>query len=190
MKKHLVKLGLVVAVGLFGAMVTGEASAREVAGWKVEGTGTAIQEGAKYKLFNLDQAARMVFDDRWGANWGWNANPPANAMFKRKVGGGPIKCGDVFAVVVDNRAVVHASQDWGINLSDRTKLDKDEYYQWKFTGCTAGQPIALNVPVNLTNTVANDTLVGCKRAKGVNLCWSDDMATVRGKNYRKADVPH
>ena len=190
MKKQLVRFGLLAAVGLFGALLTGEASARDVAGWKVEGSGSSIQEGAKYKLFNTDQSTRLVFDDRWGANWGWNGNASPNTVFKRKSGGsGPIKCGDVFAIVTDNRAVIYGKQDWGINLTDRTKLDKDEYYQWKFTGCTAGQPVSLNATVTLLNTVENDTLVGCKRAKGVNMCWSNDMVTVRGKNYRRADAP-
>lgn len=186
---RMVKLGMVAAMGLVGAMVAGEASAREVAGWKVEGSGAGVQEGAKYKLFNLDQASRIAFADRWGANWGWKSGTGPNVVFKKKDGGGAIKCGDVFALMIDNRAMVYQKQDWGINLSDRTKLDKDEYYQWKFTGCTAGAPIPLNANVNLTNTVENDTLVGCKRAKGVNLCWSDDMKTVRGKNYRTADAP-
>lgn len=189
MKKQIAKVGLLAAVGLSGALVAGEASARDVAGWKVEGAGSSIQEGTKYKLFNTDQNTRLVFDDRWGANWGWNAGTQPNAVFKRKSGSGPIKCGDVFALMVDNRAVIYAKQDWGINLSDRTKLDKDEYYQWKFTSCTAGQPVSLNATVTLSNTVENDSLVGCKRAKGVNMCWANDMATVRGKNYRRADAP-
>lgn len=183
------KAALVSMVAASALFVAGQAAARDVAGWKVEGTGSTIAADTKYKLYNLDQKTRMVFDDRWGANWGWNANAQPNAMFKRKSGSGPIKCGETFALMVDNRAVVYAKQDWGINLSDRTKLDKDEYYQWKFSGCSAGQPVSLNANVTLLNTVENDTLVGCKRAKGVNMCWANDMKSVAGKNYRRADAP-
>lgn len=187
MMKQLVKIGAVALVGLGVAIVAGEASARELSGWKIEGSGASAQVDTKYKLYNLDQGTRVVFDDRVGANWGWNAGTAPNVELKRKGGSGPLKCGETFALMINGRAMIYAKQDWGINLSDRTKLDKDEYYQWKFS-CAAGQPVPLNGAVTLVNNVEKDSLVGCKRTAGVNLCWADDITSIRGKNYRTADA--
>ncbi len=76
------------------------------------------------------------------------------------------------------------SQNCGIGLSTRTKVN-DAYYQWKFT-CATGQNVPTNQAVALVNTVANDSVVGAKRACGVNLCWGDDAKSIAGKNYCKA----
>ncbi|NOU29456.1 MAG: hypothetical protein HOO96_16250 [Polyangiaceae bacterium] len=187
MKKQLLGFGL--ALGVAGALGVSDADAkeRELAGWRVEGTGTGIVDGQKYSLFNLDQKGYAKMQDRAGLNLGWT--PSANnAMAIKHKGSGPLKCGEVFALFVEKEWLMYDKQRFGINLSSRTQL-KDEYYQWKFTSCTEGEVIQLNTPVTLTNTKENDCLVGAKRAIGVNVAWCDDTTTVRGKNYRSADVP-
>jgi hypothetical protein len=160
-----------------------------MAGWIVEGSGTGIVEGQMYSLKNLDQGGYLAYQDRAGANFGWKSSANNAMKIKRKTGSGPIKCGEVFALFIEKEWMIYDKQNFGINLSSRSQLAKDEWYQWKFTGCTDGAVIQLNQNVTLTNTVENDSLVGCKRTIGVNMCWANDVVTVRGKNYRKADVP-
>lgn len=190
MKRSLARLGGVAAMGLSVVAVAGDVSARDMDGWRIEGSGTGIVEGQKYSLYNLDQTAYLGFKDRTGANLGWDGTANNGFVVNRKGNGtGPIKCGEVFAFFVEKEWIIYEKQRFGINLSSRTKLANDAWYQWKFTSCKDGEVINLNQPVTLTNTVENDSLVGCKRATGVNLCWADDVATVRGKNYRKADIP-
>jgi len=189
MRKALMVGGLVLGLGM--ALATRDALAKDMAGWVVEGSGTGIVEGQKYSIKNLDQGGYLRYQDRTGANFGWTGNANQAMQVKRKTAGsGPIKCGEVFALFIEKEWMIHDSQRFGINISSRTQLNKDEYYQWKFTGCKDGDVVPLHANVTLTNTVTNDSLVGCKRAIGVNMCWADDTATVRGKVYRKADVPH
>lgn len=79
----------------------------------------------------------------------------------------------------------YQDQTAGINLSTRTRLADPAWYQWKFTGCQEGAVIELNQPVTLTNTVGNDSVVGCRRAWGINLCWANTVKTAFGKNFHK-----
>jgi hypothetical protein len=53
-----------------------------------------------------------------------------------------------------------------------------------FTGCAAGSVIPLKQQVTLKNMSGNDSVVGCRRPWGVNLCWADDVVVIYGKNYR------
>jgi hypothetical protein len=190
MKRHLVKLVWVAALGLAGLTSTKDAEAKEMNGWRIEGSGSQLMENQKYSIFNLDQNAYWGYKDRAGANFGWDSAPNNGMMVKRKTAGsGPIKCGEIFAIFIEKEWVIREGQTTGISLSSRTKLAQDAWYQWKFTNCKDGDPVALNKEVTLTNTVEQDAIVGCKRVWGVNLCWADDVVTVRGKNYRRADAP-
>jgi hypothetical protein len=160
--------------------------ALEMDGWIFSGDGAGIHEGQKYSMYNTDQKAFLVMQERRGANLGWKGSAPSNIVIKRQSGSGPLKCGDIFAFQVDGKEwVMYDHQTFGINLSTRTKLTNPAWYQWKFTSCAPGAMIPLNTPVSLTNTVENDALVGCKRAWGVNMCWANDVKTVLGLNYRR-----
>lgn len=194
MKRHLGKLGWFLAIGVMGlTATTQDAEAKddkEIAGWRVEGSGTGIVDGQRYSIYNLDQKLYWGYKDRMGANMGWDGTPNNGMMIKRKSGGNaPLKCGEVFALFIEKEWVIYEKQSFGINISSRSKLTNDAWYQWKFTNCTDGETIQLNKSVTLTNTVENDCLVGCKRVAGWNGCWCDDTVSVRGKNYRRADAP-
>ncbi|MBD1821616.1 hypothetical protein H6F51_03760 [Cyanobacteria bacterium FACHB-DQ100] len=163
--------------------------AKEMQGWKVEGSGTGIVEGQNYSLYNLDQKGYLGYQDRRGANLGWDKSPNQGMKLKRKSPGrGAIKCGELFALFVEKEWIIYEKQTTGINLSSRTQL-ADDRYQWKFTNCQANDVIQLNQPVTLTNTVENDSVVGCKRVWGVNLCWANTVFSFRGSNYHKDVVP-
>jgi hypothetical protein len=158
-----------------GAATT--AHAGEVEGWKISGgSGSGIADGTGYNLYNIDQKNFLDGKDRWGANLGWTKNAPKNVEIRRKpgTGSGPLKCGELFAFKVDNEWVIYGKQNFGINLTSRKQLD-DNAYQWKITKCSAGQPVAKDAAISLTNTKENDALVGCKRPAGVNLAWSNDV---------------
>ncbi len=177
-------LGLGIATVCALALSNSEAGARDMTGWIFSGgPGGGISEGSGYSMYNTDQKSFLDDKDRWGANLGWASSPQKNVQLKKKTGGGPIKCGELFAIKVDKEWMMYDKQDFGINLSTRTAY-KDDWAQWKFS-CAAGQPVPLNQPVTLVNTVANDSLVGCKRVKGVNLCWASDVESRAGINIRK-----
>lgn len=169
-------------------LTTEIASAKEMAGWIVKGSGSGIVEGQKYSLFNLDQKSHLGYKDRRGANLGWDTQPNSGMKIKRQSGSGAIKCGETFALFIEKEWLIHEKQTTGINISTRTQL-ADDRFQWKFTGCQTGQVIPLNQSVTLTNTVANDSVVGCKRIWGVNLCWADTVFSYDGKNYHKDAIP-
>jgi len=184
MKKSL----LVVAIA--GGLAAQTASAKELAGWRVVGSGTGIVEGQMYSLFNLDQNAYLEYKDRAGVNLGWSSRPNDGVKVKRQSpGDGPIKCGEVFALFIQKEWLIHEKQPAGINMSSRTQLAKNDWYQWKFANCNAGDVIPLDRPVTITNTVENDSVVGGKRLWGVNLCWANTVISFRGKNYHKDAVP-
>jgi len=173
-----------VVLGVLGVVGATAAEAKDVAGWKVVGSGAKVIEGANYSLYNLDQKGFAVHKDRAGLNWGWVKDAPNNVVFRRKNGGGgPLKCGETFALYDGKEYLMKDSQNCGIGLSSRTKIS-DAYYQWKFA-CAAGQDVPTNQSVALVNTVANDSVVGAKRMCGVNLCWGNDAYGV-GQNYCKA----
>jgi hypothetical protein len=187
MKKHLLGLGL--ALGVASFLAVGDASAKDMAGWKVQGSGSGIVDGQKYSLQNLGTGSFLGYQDRTGANFGWDGTANSGMKIARKSGGtSPLKCGEVFALFIEKEWMIYGKQTFGINLTSRTQLNNDDYYQWKFS-CPEGQTVQLNQNVVLVNLKTNDSLVQCTRALGVNMCWADDVATVRGKNYRKADVP-
>jgi hypothetical protein len=50
MKRHLVKLVWVTALGLAGLTSTRDAEAKEMAGWRIDGSGTQLMENQKYVL--------------------------------------------------------------------------------------------------------------------------------------------
>lgn len=184
MSKHAVR-GVALGLGFLAVLGASAAEAKDVVGWKVVGAGSTVTEGASYSLYNLDQKAYSVHDDRTGLNWGWSSQAKGNIVFRRKAGGGgPLKCGETFALYDGKEFLMKDSQNCGIGLSTRTKVN-DAYYQWKFA-CAAGQSVPTNQPLTLVNTVANDSVVGAKRACGVNLCWGGDAQAVGGKNYCKA----
>ena len=181
---------------------TQAAQAKEMVGWKLlnPGNNSLISTGVVYQLYNTDQESNLILKDRTGANLGWNRSAPANAQFQTK-DGGPITCGKPFALMLGSgggsagykvgpngsNAIMYEKQYVGINLSDRGQL-KDSYYQWKFVGCSEGTSLDATKPLVLFNTVANDSLVGCWRTLGVNLCWAGDTVTVKGYNIRSGDL--
>ena len=61
-------------------------------------------------------------------------------------------------------------------LPDFTPKKKDD----------AGTEVKKDAPVSLTNTKANDAIVGCKRPVGVNLAWASDVETKMGICVRTA----
>jgi hypothetical protein len=180
--KGLVGLGVCAVLAFVG--MAADAGAKQMAGWKVSGGagGTELHSGAGYNLYNTDQKGYLKLQDRWGANLGWQSDAKKNIEIKNK-GGGAIKCGEPVAIKVDSEWMIYGSQDFGINLTTRTKLD-DGHYQWTFD-CAAGQTVKLDQPVSISNTHEKDALVGCKRVKGVNLCWADDVESRAGFNFRK-----
>ncbi len=101
MNKHFVKLGLVAAMGLLGAVVTTEADAKDMVGWRVEGSGANIVPGQGYSLYNLDRGGYLGWKDRTGANLELEGKANGGVVFKRKGGDGPLKCGEVFALFGD-----------------------------------------------------------------------------------------
>lgn len=159
-------------------------------GWIVKGNGGGIVEGKNYSLFNTDQKEYLRYQDRSGGNLGWSKNANNFMRVQRQTPSNqPIKCEEKFGLFIEKEWPMYETQTYGINLSTRTKLANSEWYQWKFQNCgSAGSPVNLNQPVSLVNTAANMTVVGCERLVGVNLCWTEDVVTFRGKNYRKADV--
>ena len=176
-------------MGIMATVLSAEAaSAREMAGWQVRGTGTAIVEGQTYSLYNTDQKLYLQEQDRTGANLGWESSPNKAMKVKRQTGAGPIRCGETFALFVEKEWVIYGSQTLGINLTTRTQLAPDRY-QWQFSNCVPGAVIGLNQSVTLKNTVEKDSIVGCKRIWGVNLCWADNVFTWDGKNYHKDAIP-
>lgn len=180
---------LLVPLSFLALMLTTEiASAKNIAGWIVKGSGSGIVEGQKYSLYNLDQKSHLGYKDRRGANLGWDSQPNSGMKIKRQSGSGAIKCGEPFALFIEKEWLVYEKQTTGINISTRTQLT-DDRYQWKFSDCQTGQVIPLNQPVTLTNTVENDSLVGCKRIWGVNLCWANTVFSYQGKNYHKDAIP-
>ncbi|BAZ06608.1 hypothetical protein [Calothrix sp. NIES-3974] len=169
-------------------MTTQVTSAKDMVGWKVMGNGSGIVEGQKYSLYNLDQKDYLGYKDRRGANLGWDSQPNSGMKIKRQSGSGAIKCGEKFALFIEKEWVIYDQQTTGINLSTRTQL-ADDRYQWKFSNCQSGEVIQLNKPVTLVNTVENDSVVGCKRVWGVNLCWADTVFTYDAQNYHKDAIP-
>ncbi len=161
----------------------------DMVGWEVKGGGTGIFEGARYSLYNLDQRLYLEEKDRAGANLAWTSGPNGHMKVQRVVPStGPLRCGERFGLFIEKEWVIYDRQSTGINLSTRTQLSpQDSAYQWEFTGCSG--PVPLNVPLTLKNIRGNDSVVGCKRIWGVNLCWANDVTTIRGQNYRRMDVP-
>jgi hypothetical protein len=164
------------------------AFAKDMTGWVVRGSGTSIVEGQTYSLYNTDQKQYLQETDRTGANLGWEASPNKAMKVKRQSGAGPLRCGENFALFVEKEWVIYGSQTVGINLTTRTQLAPDRY-QWQFSNCVPGAVVKLNQPVTLKNTVANDSVVGCKRFWGVNLCWADTVFSWDGTNYHKDAIP-
>lgn len=178
-------LGLAACAFLAVATVGGRAEAKEAEGWKISGGSEgAITSGTGYDLYNIDQKNFLDYKDRWGANLGWQGTPQKNIEIKVK-SGGALKCGDLFAIKVDNEWLKHGKQKVGINITS-TKSFSDDLYQWKVTKCTAGQLVPKDQPISLTNTKTNDAVVGCKRPAGVNLAWANDVTTKAGYCVRTA----
>jgi hypothetical protein len=178
-----------IAVGAMSVLLSAQAAnAKEMLGWTVKGNGLFVNSGQTYSLYNTDQEGYLKYQDRTGANLGWVDRPNQAVKFQRQSGTGAIKCGEKFAMFVDKEWFYYGSQTFGINLTSSKTL-KPEHYQWEFSQCIKGLPIALHLPVTLRNTKENDSLVGCKRIFGVNLCWADDVVTVLFKNYHKNAIP-
>ena len=166
--------------------VAGSAEAKEAEGWKISGgSGSSITSGTGYNFYNIDQKQFLDYKDRAGANLGWQKSAQANVEIRRKDGAGPLKCGDLFAFKVDGEWIKHGHQYTGINLTS-SKAFSDDLYQWKITKCAAGTEVKKDQPISLTNTKANDAVVGCKRPLGVNLAWASDVETKFGVCVRTA----
>jgi hypothetical protein len=183
MRKTLLALGAMTVL-----LAPNVAMAKEMNGWKVVGSGSYAVGSQKYSFYNTDQQDYLKYDSRTGANLGWDSKPNLAVKFQRQAGLGPIRCGDKLAMYVGKEWFYYGSQTVGINLTSSSAL-KPEYFQWQFSNCTPGEVIPLNAAVTLKNTVENDSLVGCKRLWGVNLCWADDVFTWRGVNYHKNFIP-
>jgi hypothetical protein len=167
-------------------MVSGPAQAKDAEGWKISGgSGSSITSGTGYDLYNIDQKLFLDYKDRSGANLGWQGTSQRNVEIKRKDGDGALKCGDLFAFKVDGEWIKHGKQWSGINLTSK-KAFSDDLYQWKITKCQAGTEVRKDQPISLTNTKANDAVVGCKRPAGVNLAWASDVQTKMGVCVRTA----
>jgi hypothetical protein len=167
------------------------AHAKEMKGWIISGEGEGILEGQQYNLYNTDQKGYLLEKNRMGANLGWGAKENHYMRVQRITPGtGPIKCGETVGVFIEKEYIIYDKQTFGINMSTRTKLDpNDTAHQWQFTNCkTEGAVVPLNTPVGLFSLKEKDALVGCKRVKGVNLCWAEDIRIHKGKNYRIADA--
>jgi hypothetical protein len=176
-------------MGLMATVLSAESAfARDMPGWQVRGVGTSIVEGRTYSLYNTDQERYLQEQDRTGANLGWEVAANHAMKIKRQSGVGPLRCGDTFALFVEKEWVIYGAQTTGINLTTRTQLAADRY-QWQFGNCVPGAIIGLNQSVTLKNTVAKDSVVGCKRIWGVNLCWTDTTFSWAGKNYHMAAIP-
>ena len=190
--RSLVPASLLLGLAVSAATLLGvtDVAAREMAGWRVVGAGPAgIHEGRKYSLYNLDQKSYLRYRDRRGANLGWSGSPNEAMRVRRRGGGaGPIKCGEVFALFIEREWIIYGEQTTGINLTSRTQLS-DASFQWKFGGCLSGQVIQRDQPVTLVNIPAGDSVVGCRRVWGVNLCWADTTVTVGGQNFHKDALP-
>ena len=179
------RLALGLSVGVAALLAVTDVAAREMTGWRVVGSGPAgIVEGQRYSLYNLDQRDYLRYRDRSGANLGWSSAANHAMRVKRQSGTGPIKCGEVFALFIEKEWILYGKQTTGINLTSRTQ-QTDEAFQWKFGGCQSGQVIGRDQAVTLVNIKGADSVVGCKRVWGVNLCWADTTVTVRGQNYHR-----
>jgi hypothetical protein len=183
MKKAVLFLGVIATV-----LSAESAFARDLPGWQVRGVGPSIVEGSTYSLYNTDQDRYLQEQDRDGANLGWEVAPNRAMKIKRQSGVGPLRCGETFALFVEKEWVVYGAQTTGINLTTRTQLAADRY-QWQFSGCVPGAIIGLNQSITLKNTVAKDSVVGCKRVWGINLCWTNTTFSWKGKNYHTGAIP-
>src|SRR5689334_14947566 len=114
---------LVGGLALLGAIVAKDASAKEMAGWIVQGSGTGIVDGQKYSLKRSDENSWLRYQSRTGANFGWEGSANSAMVIKRKGGGsGPLKCGEVFGLFIEKEWMIHDHQTFGINISSRTQL--------------------------------------------------------------------
>jgi hypothetical protein len=159
-------------------------------GWTIIGNGRNVLEGSKFSLYNTDRSAFLRYKDRTGANLGWSKNPNDFMKFQREVSSTePLKCEETIALYAEKEWLIYEKQTFGINISTRTKIKQPDSFQWKFTNCGAsGSAISLNQPVSLVNIKTGTAVVGCERTVGVNLCWAEDVATYKDKNYRKGDL--
>lgn len=182
------KLVGLMACALAFATTAGSAEAKEAEGWKISGGpdgASTITSGTGYNFYNIDQKLFLDYKDRAGANLGWQGKAQKNVEIRRKDGAGTLKCGDLFAFKVDGEWIKHGHQYTGINLTS-SKAFSDDLFQWKITKCTAGSEVKKDQPISLTNTKANDAVVGCKRPLGVNLAWAEDVETKFGVCVRTA----
>ncbi len=180
--KRIILTGLVAAAAL--ALTAHSAEAKDMTGWIV--SGGAVADGSGFNLYNTDQKGFLDYKDRAGVNLGWTAAAPKNVTFQRQAGAGPMKCNDVFALKVGNSYSTYekgSTFSIGISLKMSSTFNQDAF-QWKFA-CAAGQDVPSDQPVTLVNVRVNDSVVGCKRPSGVNLCFANDVESRLGVNIRK-----
>ena len=177
---------LAIAIALTTSLMAPVVQAKDLVGWVVSGGSTGIVEGQPYSLWNLDQRYYVQNEERWGVNLGWNVAANNFMKIKRQIpGSGPIRCGEIFALWIERTYYFYGHQTYGLNLTSDYQNPKPE---WKFTSCVPGEVVQLGQKVGLTNVVGNDSVVGCKRITGVNLCWGADVYLYNGQYYRKADA--
>lgn len=160
--------------------------------WKVKGSGNQIIEGKSYALLNLNQGAYLRHEKgRWhGPDLSWNGTQSQRRLkiVKQSKDSRPLKCGETFALSIGGKWVAHNHQSRGINLSAYNKYSGSRN-QWKFVNCgSRNSNVVPNKNLVLYNVKAGESIVGCKRAWGVNLCWKSDAYKFKGKYYRKADL--
>lgn len=167
------------------SMVAGKfAYAGNPADWIIKGEGPIV-DGKVFSLCSEDQGGCLRIKDRTGANLGWTSGENDFMRIERSSGGDqPLKCGERFALFIEKEYLIDEVQNFGINLSSRTK--NKGYYQWIFE-CGGGE-VPTNQPVALKNN-NHSPIVGCRRVNGVNLCFSGDVRTVPSVgNIRIADL--
>lgn len=153
---------------------------RGASGWMVtssDGRDT-LHEGQGFDLELIKVGFIQVQNTR-GQNLAFSERRTRNVRFAKK-GGGPIRCGDRFAIAVDTEYLVYGDQAEGtMDLTTRTERGvktlhlEEEIHQWTVGGCLLGDPVSLKAPIALTNTRVNDAVVACRRRRGLQLCWDD-----------------
>lgn len=157
------------------------ALAWSLAGAKANSAGWVIVAGSKsaeavtshdrYDLLNLHARAFLAL--RPGRNGDeLTVRPRAlGAVRLVKADGTNVRCGDRFALRVDNGNVVFGNAA-PLSLTVTHKVD-DSIYQWRIGNCTGSAPILTNASIALYNERAKDALVGCARPWGPPFCWDE-----------------
>lgn len=143
-------------------------------------TAGTLTSGGKVSLFDTHNKRYVKYGKRsTGINLEWSSSDPKANIELHKDGGGPIRYGDKVAIRVEGGGFLkYGDRRWGIKLLWVSSNTSSKPYEWEVRGGTAGQPVPMNTPVRLFNTVENDNLVYCRRPWGINLAWAKDCSDV------------